>query len=201
MTLLRGSVQANSSELTKHAVLGDTLARRTFDESGDYTVRPFQFDVRESIDNTVKLKDFDGVFTKGSSTDDGSTAAEDLLAIACTPGKAFVRGYEIEKNGITFKDLRKARDFETTNAGVVNLEIGNFVRVNNLYNTPDIGDISGETTPYKEIKIFDDFGTRGSSTGNGQQIGVARARALEHTKGAIGSTGAEHKLFLFDRKI
>ena len=29
--------------------LGETLARRTFDESGDYTVRPFQFDVRESV--------------------------------------------------------------------------------------------------------------------------------------------------------
>ena len=27
--------------------LGDTLARRTFDESGDYTIRPFQFDARE----------------------------------------------------------------------------------------------------------------------------------------------------------
>ena len=198
MTLKRGSVQANKSQLTQYSVLGDSIARRTFDESGDYTVRPFQFDARESINNTVKLKDFDGVYNNGASTDDGATAGEDLLAIACTPGKAYVRGYEIEKIGVTFKDLRKARDFETTNAGVVNLEIGNFVRVTNVYNTPDIGDISGETTPYKEIKIFDDFGTRGSSTGNGQEIGVARARALEHFKGAIGSTGAEHKLFLFD---
>ena len=185
--------------LTQYSVLGDTLARRTFDESGDYTVRPFQFDARESIPNTVKLKDFDGVYTKGATTDDGATAAhEDLLAIACTPGKAYVRGYEIEKTGVTFKDLKKARDFETANAGVVNLEIGNFVRVTNVYNTPDIGDISGETTPYKEIKLFDDFGTRGSSTGNGKQVGVARDRAIEHFKGAIGSTGAEHKLFLFD---
>ena len=75
--------------------------------SGDYTVRPFQFDARESIDNTVKLKDFDGVYTKGATTDDGGTAVEDLLAIACTPGKAYVRGYEIEKLGVTFKDLKK----------------------------------------------------------------------------------------------
>ena len=107
MTLVRGSVQANKSELTKYSVLGDTLARRTFDESGDYTVRPFQFDARESIDNTVKLKDFDGVYTKGSKQMMITTASEDLLAIACSPGKAYVRGYEIEKNGITFKDLRK----------------------------------------------------------------------------------------------
>ena len=44
--------------LTEYSVLGDSLARRTFDESGDYTVRPFQFDARESIDNTVKVKRF-----------------------------------------------------------------------------------------------------------------------------------------------
>ena len=198
LTIKQGSTQANNTELTDYSVLGDTLARRTFDESGDYTVRPFQFDARESIDNTVKLLDFDGVFTKGADTNDGATAAEDLLAIACTPGKAYVRGYEIEKTGITFKDLKKARDFETTNAGVVNLELGNFVRITNVFGTPDISSISGETTPYKEIKLFDEIGTRGSSTGNGNQIGVARARAIEHFQGTIGSTEAVHKLFLFD---
>ena len=82
MTLKRGSVQANKSQLTQYSVLGDSIARRTFDESGDYTVRPFQFDARESINNTVKLKDFDGVYNNGASTDDGATAGEDLLAIA-----------------------------------------------------------------------------------------------------------------------
>mgnify|MGYP003313155081 CR=1 FL=1 len=89
---IKNGIVQYEARFTEYNILGDTLARRTFDESGDYTVRPFQFDVRESIDNTVKLKDFDGVFTKGSSTDEGLTAAEDLLAIACTPGKAYVRG-------------------------------------------------------------------------------------------------------------
>ena len=107
--------------MTKYSVIGDTLARRTFDESGDYTTRPFQFDVRESVDNSVKTKEFDGVYTKGATTDDGGTASEDKLVIACTPGKAFVRGYEIEKTAITFKDIQKARDVETINAGVTNL--------------------------------------------------------------------------------
>ena len=166
MTILNGRVVANEAELTKYATIGDTLARRTFDESGDYTIRPFQFDIRESIDNSVKTKEFDGVFTKGSNTDDGNTAGESLLAIGCSPGKAYVRGYEIEKSGIIFKDLNKARDFDTVNAGVTNLEIGNFVRVTNVYNTPDIADVSGETTPYKELQLFTEpIQTRGSSTG------------------------------------
>ncbi len=56
VSVASGRIQSNKSEFTKYSVLGDTLARRTFDESGDYTVRPFQFDARESIDNTVKGK-------------------------------------------------------------------------------------------------------------------------------------------------
>ena len=36
---------------TEYSVVGDTLARRTFDESGDYSVRPFGVDIRESLDD------------------------------------------------------------------------------------------------------------------------------------------------------
>ena len=34
---------------TEYSVLEETLARRTYDESGDYTVRPYQIDVRELL--------------------------------------------------------------------------------------------------------------------------------------------------------
>ena len=46
-----------------------------------------------------------------------------------------MQGYELEKTALTFKDLKKARDFDTINAGVTNLEIGNFTRITNVYNT------------------------------------------------------------------
>ena len=48
-------------------------------------------------------------------------------------GKAIFRGYEFEKLGTTFKDLNKKRDVTTINVGVTNLELGNFVRITNLY--------------------------------------------------------------------
>ena len=73
--------------MTQYSVIGDTLARRTFDESGDYTTRPFQFETRESINNSVKTKEFDGVYSNGQVTDDGRIASEDLLSIVCTPGQ------------------------------------------------------------------------------------------------------------------
>ena len=40
---------------TDYAVLGDTLARRTFDESGNYTVRPFKLALETNSANTANL--------------------------------------------------------------------------------------------------------------------------------------------------
>ena len=72
----------------------------------------------------------------------------------------------------------------------------NFAFVTNVHNMPDISNITGETTPYKEVQLFTDFTTtRGSSSG--YQIGVARARAMEFFSGTQGSTDAQYKLFLF----
>jgi len=188
----------SKARATEYSVLGDTLARRTFDESGDYTVKPFIFDARESITNTVEGKKFTGVYTSGATTDDGGTASEDLLALSCSAGKAYVKGYEFEKLGTQFLDLKKARTVSTINAGVTNLELGNFVRITNLYGTPDIGNVSGETTAYKQVKLFSgETITRGTASQD-EAIGVARIRALEYESGTSGTTSAVYKAHLFD---
>ena len=113
-----GKIVANA-RYTDYNILGDTLARRTFDESGDYTVRPFQFDMRESVTNQLRNQTFTGVYSSGATTDDGNTASDSLLALAATPGKAYVKGYEIEKISNTFIDINKARDFSQFSLGRV----------------------------------------------------------------------------------
>ena len=138
-----------------------TLARRTFDESGDYTVRPFQFEVKES----VELNEFEGVYTPGQITEDGNTADNTRLAVKVSPGKAYVKGFEVEKIGTTIIDVPKARNFETVNAESTAYDIGNFVTITNVYGTPDVTFISGETTPYKQIDLLDQqIATRGSTS-------------------------------------
>jgi len=171
----------------------DTLARRTYDESGDYTVRPFTMEVKES----VTLNENIGVYNKSDITDTGGTASNDLLSLKVSPGKAYIRGYEIEKLRNTFVDIPKARDFLSVNSGVTTYDVGNFLTITNLYGTPDISFISGETTPYKQIDLFDlETATRGSSSGN--RIGVARTRAIEYTSGTVGSPTASYKIYMFD---
>nr|ANO58133.1 VrlC protein [uncultured Bacteroidetes bacterium] len=185
---------------TSYELLEETIARRTSDESGDYTTKPFQVFMKE----TVELNLREGVYTAGDTTDDGNTADSTTLTAEVSMGKAYVKGYEIEKIAPTYKDIKKARDFETVNAGQTLANLGNFVLVNNLYGSPDISAISGENTAYKTIHLYSDFNsTRGSandSTGN-NIIGQARARAIEYSSGTVGQTDAQFKLYLWDIKM
>ena len=106
MNIKNGIVQSEARN-TEYAVLGDTLARRTFDESGNYTVRPFQFEIKESLDNDYKGTTNLGAYSSGDTTSQGATASESLLTVQASPGKAYVKGYEIEKIAKTNIDLNK----------------------------------------------------------------------------------------------
>ena len=173
MDIKEGLVQS-LVRATEYSVLEETLARRTFEESGNYTVRPFQFVAKESVTLNKNV----GVFTAGADTDDGNTASTSLLALQVSPGKAYISGFELEKMAPTLKDVNKARDFNTVNAGISVFDLGNYVYVHNVYGTPDVTYISGESTAFKKLELYDDvISTRGSATGN--LIGVARVRSME----------------------
>ena len=184
-------------------ILEKTLATRTFDESGDYTVRPFNVVVRES----TTLNDEVGVFRENSYTDDGNISTNELLALQISTGKAYVKGFEIEKVAPTFVDLAKSRGFESVNAGITQFELGQFALINNVYGTPDITAITGETTPFKTVALYPNFNTtRGSlpDAGNSSTsvaIGQCRVRAIEHSTGKVGNNAAEYKAYLFDVRM
>jgi len=182
---------------TEYSILEETLARRTFDESGNYTVRPFTFQVKESVDASVKDVNYTGVYKVGQITDSNNAASEAFLALQVSTGKAYVKGIEIEKIAPTLIDLPKARDFETINASSTAFDVGNFVTVNNMFGTPDVSFVSGESVAFKELSLYDTVvSTPGTATGT--KIGVARVRTYQHFSGTAGQTDAIYKLFLFD---
>jgi hypothetical protein len=197
---VKNDITEKYARVTEYSIIEEMVARRTFDESGNYTVRPFTFQAKESVDTSVGAIDFTGVYTAGSTTDDRNTASKDLLALQVSTGKAFVKGFEIEKIAPTILDLNKSRTFETVNAGVSSFDVGNFVNITNVYGTPDVSRITGESTAFKPVEIRDTFtATRGSSSGS--KIGIARARSIQHSSGTAGETDATYRLYLFDLKL
>ena len=159
---------------TEYNILEDTLARRTFDESGDYTLTNPDFDVREHlIDGNNR-----GIYTAGN----GGDAAK--LAVGIAPFKAYVKGYEAEILSTTFVDVNKARDFDTANNNKTRYNIKNFINVSNVYGSPDIGFVSGDVQAFKQVNLYKDptsvRGTEVPTVGvDVTQIGRAKSRGFE----------------------
>jgi len=164
---------------TEYAVLEDTLARRTFDESGNYVLINPDFDVREHLVSGNNR----GIYTSGES---GSATK---LAIGVSPFKAYVNGYESERLGTTFVDVNKARDFDTANNNKTRFTLDNYFNVDNVYNTPDVGFVSGAVEAFKTVNLFDTAtavrGTQQSTVGTTvPQIGRAKSRGFEYVTGS-----------------
>jgi hypothetical protein len=206
MRIDAGKVQ-NRVDNTKYSHFEDTLARRTFDESGDYTVSNFDLDIREHLISGSNR----GIFATGAESPDGNTAVESKLAFGLGQGKAYVKGYEIKKIGTTYIDVDKAREFDTDSGTISRFNIGSFINVDNVFGTPDIGFVSGEAEAFKSVRLVDEaHGTRGTVFATAVQgmfdIGRAKSRGFEHNSGSpttnelSGSTVTDttFKHYLFD---
>jgi hypothetical protein len=91
-----------------YSALEETLARRTYDESGDYTVRPFG----------VSLE--------------ANTACTDNFIVNVEPGKAYVKGFEYETFGTQKINVAKARTSNTSTDYDLSVEYGNYLYANNI---------------------------------------------------------------------
>ena len=189
---------------TEYSVLGDTLARRTYDLYGDFSVRKFDVEKSENLDDGLN----DGVYQSLETTDSGNTASDDLITMQMSPGKAYVRGYEIETIVPTYLDIAKPRSFSSFNGAVTPVEVGNYALVTNVHGQPEISpEISGSIgKPYRDIQLYDIQNTTGGSA-NGTKIGVARVRGIEHHSGQDDGTvdsmsaAAKFKLYMFDLRM
>ena len=93
-----------------YAELEKTLARRTYDESGDYTVKPFRASILNGVD-------------------------DDQYTIAVEPGKAYVKGFEFETLGTMKINVDKPRgetDVKRLVETDVDISYGNYIYVTGL---------------------------------------------------------------------
>tara|TARA_R110000868_G_scaffold79604_34_gene226501 strand:+ start:788 stop:7642 length:6855 start_codon:yes stop_codon:yes gene_type:complete len=86
------------------------LARRTYDESGDYTIKAFTPVIEGA--------------TTANSTNSANT---ETFVLALGPGKAYVRGFEIETNEPVRKSINKGRTTANANNRTIATTVGSFV--------------------------------------------------------------------------
>jgi len=165
---------------TQYNIIKDYIAARTYDESGDYTVEPFNVSVNNSLNDRVGNN---GLFFDTEKTENGSTPSDDLMCLKISPGKAYVRGYDVDKISTTIIDVQKSRDTESIINANIPFEMGNILRVNNVSGTP-------------RQKYTIDLYNQLSSTGT--IIGNARVYNFNLTDASYRNQATNWDLYLYD---
>lgn len=164
-----GQIQKFVKE-NEYNLIRDELARRTYDESGDYYVNPFKVNVKESVNNKIGNS---GVFSEEDLTQQGNSPSEELLCLQVSPGKAYVRGYEVETINTLSVDLQKPRTTESIENVSVPFSLGKQLELNNVYGSTPVG--------FGSTSIVEFYSDRTATPGSasGIAIGVGRIYDLK----------------------
>lgn len=174
-----------------YAELEKTLARRTFDESGDYTVRPFRASIMDASD-------------------------ANNYAVTIEPGKAYVKGFEFETIGSVRVEVEKPRS-STDVKSIVDVDVdtssGNFLYVTSIV-SPGQGNAFINIAAFETVDIHCGTTTQinvglGGSTSNGfiyqnTKIGTAKVRNFVRDDNSSDSTvdsNGIYRLYLSDIAI
>ena len=178
---------------TQYSLIKDYFAQRTFDESGSYSVDPFQVDIANSLNNGIGNE---GVFKSNEVTEQGNTPSNDLMAVKVSAGKAYVKGYDSEKIGTTILDVAKPRDTQTVDSSLVSYEFGTKIKVNNVFGTPAPNIVNS-------AQLLGLYAQRSNSNtaGTGSLIGSARVYTCNLTDSTYRDDSTTFDLYLFDIQI
>lgn len=182
-------------ERTQYSELEKMLAVRTYDESGNYTVKDFDIRMRESLDDGLN----NGVYAAGTRTQQGNAPADTKYAVEIGPGKAYVKGFEVETLAPQYIDLDKPRDTKALQNSIIPFDMGNYLLVDNVWGAPIING-NGITENYQKLELRDARGSNGTAAGN--VIGYARTAIFEYDNGAdVTASSTTYKSYLFDAQL
>jgi len=169
------------------------FAKRTFDESGNYAVEPFRVNLQNSLNDEISSR---GLYTSKVLTDQGNTPSEDLMCVKLSPGKAYVRGFDVYLPGTTVVDVEKPRDVKSIGASSVPFSMGSNLKVNNVFGTPYIN-LGG--TNNNTVNLYNQRSTNPNlSTDRGILIGKARVYSFGASNSPYTGGSTEFDLHLYD---
>lgn len=160
----------------KYNELEKSLARRTYDESGDYVVNGLKSTVREHLKTDVN----GGRYTTGDASKMIYTVSE---------GKAYVQGFEVETVSPIELVVDKARTADHIKTSTANMvpSFGQFLYVSDLVSLPNF-------LRRESISLY-------SAKTGGVVIGTASAIAISYVEPNSTDSNAVFKLYVSDVKF
>jgi hypothetical protein len=176
-----------------YAKIGDELAKRTYEESGNYVVNDFKIQLREhkrlsNVNLTTSISEASGgEYLNGNIN---------KISAVVSPGLAYVKGYRTELPFPTYLEIDKAREYTTEPYVDTVITTGHYVKITNVHSIPDIKDDIPTVNLYNVVNS-----TRGTAPGTNNLVGTAKIRSIEYAGGFVGTRSAIYHMWLFDIKM
>lgn len=187
MFTIKDGIIQDIIEKTQYSDIRDELARRTYDESGDYVVRGLDVRVKQHLDTESN----DGYLTLANG---GNT---ELLAIGIEPGLAYVKGFDYQNLVTRWLPVDKAIDYKYLEQAQVSTSYGSYVVVDEFTGPWPIND-GTKVSLYDTATNRISTGVYGTTSASGNQIGTARVKFVAHEDGVINTSDCQYRMYLYD---
>lgn len=164
---------------TVYNILGNEMARRTYEESGNYVID--QFILNTKSPNAINDEQTD-------------------FSVRIDPGLAYINGKRVEtvRNFEILVD--KGIDTVVANNGIISLNYGNYIRINQVgglftFKYGDTVDL------YNTPKTYVNSTPGATPAATGTKLGTARMRSFVLESGVPGTAEAVYRLYLFDVRL
>ena len=195
---VENGVVKNIVTKTEYNIFAEELARRTYDESGDYYVKPFSLDVKESLNDRVGNR---GIYFDTQTTQNGNAPGDDLISLQISSGKAYVRGYEIDKISTTSLDVLKPRTTKLVENQSIPIRMGKSVEITNVFGSPDI-EFGGSSVDQKVLLLKKRTSNNKLATGTDSTDIIGTAKVYDYKqKSSSGVAVTTYDLSLFDIQL
>ena len=184
LTVKSGSVQ-RKIKAADYNLIEETLARRTYDESGDYVVESFPTEVREYYQKSGNR----GVYALNSETNLVNNLsisdASQKMVLTVGAGKAYIKGYEIVNTESKYLTINKSREsLERDNITLKHSGLSSFY-LTNTYNSPPLNSYDADLTAYPTLYFNMVFGD-GSLGKNNTELSTAHKQTRSRRTSVFG---------------
>ena len=171
-----GNEPTEQKDTPKYNEIEKQFAVKTYEESGNYVVNPFNIETVISESNTQ------------------------TFYYQVSPGVAYVRGYRVEKVGPTKIETPRAVTTQVAQNQLVTANFGNYVQCNEFlgsFDSETMEEVTLYDTAQKAISNYE--GT--SSTPKGSSVGKANIRAVMYDNGTKGTPQAIYLVYIFNIRM
>jgi hypothetical protein len=173
---IKEAVVTENYQQTQLSILGEILAQRTYDESGNYTVNPFIVSVEDNVSNSAQT---------------------DIIISA---GNAYVYGRQFKKTSPTTITIDKPREYINVENKFITMDFGYFLYSNNHFGSFPTNSL--QTVDLHCVNVAS-INTANTAMIANTRIGSARIKQVlyDTASNTSNSSTYEYRTYLFDLAV